>query len=369
MYAHLTECSEGVEHIRAFQWEERRLSKAWNILDKSQKLFYFRQCIQHWLGLVLDLLVTATGVFLVALALYQGSTTQASLGLGLLKVMQIGPDLLYFVEQWVGLEDSLAALSRIRAFEKETPREGTGAGRDGISTVPENWPHEGHIRVDNVSANYSVEGVEHTTLHELSVNIAPGTKVGLVGRTGSGKSSFLLTLLNFLNFSGSIVIDGIDITTIPRHILRSRITTISQEFMSLPSSVRNNLVPQEIMKAAGERTGDVELLNALEKVGLKRLVESRGGLDKPLEEVGLSGGEQQLLALARALVHHGRVKGKIIFMDEATSYIDYDSEAKLQQVTTEVFADCTVLTIAHRHHTLNNTTLLELSAGHLVAYG
>lgn len=370
IYTHLAECSEGIEHIRAFQWEQQYLSKGLDLLDQSQKPFYFRFCMQRWLGLVLNLIVAATGVFLVALALYQGSTTQAALGLGLLKVMQIGPDLINLFEKWINLETSLGALTRIRSFEKEAPREGTEAGRDGNLSVPGDWPQRGHIQVNNVTANYSLEGEDYTALHEVTVDIRPGTKVGLVGRTGSGKSSFLLTLLNFLKFSGSIVIDGIDITTIPRRVLRSRITTISQEFMSLPSSVRSNLVPQEIMKEAGarDRTSDETLLGILEKVGLKRIIESRGGLDKPLDEVGLSAGEQQLLALGRALVHHSQTGGKVIFVDEATSYIDYDSESKLREVTTEAFRDCTVLTIAHRHHTINNTTLLELSDGRVVAF-
>ncbi|KAK3186128.1 hypothetical protein K4F52_005118 [Lecanicillium sp. MT-2017a] len=372
IYTHLTECGEGVEHIRAFRWEKEYLSKGLDLLDQSQKPFYFRFCLQRWLGLVLDLVVAATGVFLVALALYRGSTTQAALGLGLLKVMQIGPDLIYSFEQWVDLETSLGALSRIRSFEKETPREGTEAGRDGYSSVPEIWPQQGHIQANNVTANYGLHGVGYAALRGVTVDIRPGTKVDLVGRSGSGKSSFLLTLLNFLQFSGSITIDGIDITTIPRRVLRSRITTISQEFTSLPSSVRNNLVPLEIMKeaGAGDRTSDKKLFDALEKVGLKSIIESRGGLDKLLDEVGLSAGERQLLALARALVHHSHVRGKVIFVDEATSHIDYESEAKLKEVTREAFEDCTVLTIAHRHNASdrNDTTRLELLAGQVVRF-
>ncbi len=369
LYTHLTECSEGMHHIRAFQWEQQYLSKGLELLDRSQKPFYYMYSIQRWLGLVLDLTVAAIGVILVALGLKLGSTTQAALGLGLLKVLQINSQMIWCIDMWVTLETSLGAVSRIRAFEMETPQEGTDAGVDGASRVPDGWPHRGQVEVNNVSADYTVEGVDYRALHEVSVAIAPGTKVGLVGRSGSGKSTFLLTLLNLLKFSGSIIIDGFDITTIPRHVLRSRITTISQELIDLPGSIRNNLAPQEMMKAAGERTSDEKLLDALQKVGLKQVIENRGGLDKAVDDIGLSGGEQQLLALARALVHHGRVKGKLIFVDEATCHIDHNSEAKLREVTTEAFDDCTVITIAHRYHTLNNTTLLELSAGQLVSYG
>ena len=86
-------------------------------------------------------------------------------------------------------------------------------------------------------------------------------------------------------------------------------------------------------------------------------------------DIGLSAGEQQLFALARALVHHDQTKSKVIFVDEATNYVDYECEEKLQDITTEAFQDCTVLTIAHRYHTIQNTTLLELSSGRLVCYG
>lgn len=369
--AHLIECSEGIHHIRAFQWEKNYLAKSLELLDKSQKPFYHRYGIQSWLSLVVDLTVGATGVLLASLGLNQGSTSQAAFGLGLLKVLQINAEFNYTMDMWVAFESSLDAISRIRAFENDTPKEGTGtgAGVDGNSRVPDNWPHSGKVEINNVSADYTVDGADYRALHEVSVNIAPGTKVGLVGRSGSGKSTFLMTLLNLVKFSGSITIDGLDIATIPRHVLRSRITTISQELIDLPGSVRNNLLPQEMMKTSGELTSDTKILAALQKVGLKEIIERRGGLDKAVDEVGLSSGEQQLLALARALLHHDRAKGKLIFIDEATCHIDYESEAKLREVTTEAFEDCTVITIAHRYHTLNNTTLLELSAGHLVAYG
>jgi ABC-type multidrug transport system fused ATPase/permease subunit len=318
--------------------------------------------------LVLDLTATGIAVILVTLAFKLGSMNQAALGLGLLKVMQIGSDLGFLVEWWASLETSLGAVSRVRAFEQETPQEADGEAHTTL-TLPENWPQHGHIEVLNVSADYTVDDEDYRALHELTVDIAAGTKVGLVGHTGSGKTSFLLTLLCFLKFTGSITIDGVDVTKVPRHVLQSRITTISQELMELPCSVRDNLVPREIAMATEDRIDDAKLLDVLAKAGLRQLIENRGGLDAALCDIGLSAGEQQLFALARALVHHDQTKSKVIFVDEATSYIDYECEEKLQDITTEAFEDCTVLTIAHRYHTIQNTTLLELSSGRLVSYG
>ncbi len=367
IYTFLTESSEGIHHIRAFQWEQHYLSKGLELLDESQKPFYYRHCIQRWLGVALDLIVSATGVTLIALALHIDSATEAAVGLGLLKVMQLKSYMANVLQDWFDLEASLDALARTRAFEKDTPQEETVLGYS--PSLPENWPHLGEIRVENVHADHVVNGKDYPALHELSLEVAPGSKVGIVGRTGSGKSSFLLTLLNFLKFSGSITIDGVDITTIPRRLLRSRITTISQEFIDFPGSVRDNLVPQEIMMAKEDRHDNALLIGALGKVGLNKVIKRAGGLDVDLEDVGLSAGQQQLFALARALLHHRQTKSKIIFVDEATSYIDYESEEKLNQVMDKAFKGCTVLTIAHRNYSLQAAThFLELSSGRLVSY-
>ena len=369
IYTFLTETSEGIYHIRAFQWEQDYLSRGLGLLDKSQKPFYYRFCIQRWLGVVLDLIVTAIGVVLTALALYIGSATQAAVGLGLLKVIQLSASMVEFMEDWVDLETSLGALSRTRAFEKDTPQEIETNESGDSPALPDNWPHRGEIVIENVNADHVINGKDYRALHNLSVEIAPGSKVGIVGRTGSGKTTFLLTLLNFLKFTGSITIDGIDITIISRRHLRSRIITISQESIELPGSVRDNLAPEEMMMAKDDRRDDALLIDILEKVGLYQKITRAGGLDKPIKDIGLSAGQQQLLALARALVHHRQTNSKVVFVDEATNYIDYESEEKLQEVMDKTFGDCTVLTISHRNYSLQSATnFLELSSGKLLSY-
>ena len=120
-------------------------------------------------------------------------------------------------------------------------------------------------------------------------------------------------------------------------------------------------------KAAGSRVDDVVIVDALRQVGLTDIMLSRGGLDATLEDIGLSNGQKQLLALARAIIHNGQTKSKVVLVDEATSGVDTECEEKLQTVMADVFEHCTVLTIAYRLQTMNSADmLLELSDGYLV---
>jgi ABC-type multidrug transport system fused ATPase/permease subunit len=366
LFSELTESSDGLQHIRAFKWEQEFLDRGLKVLDHSQKPFYYMYCIQRWLNLVLDLAVAAIAVLLVALGFTFASTNQAALGLSLFIIMRVGGDMSILIMTWANLETSLGAVARIRDFEAETPREGS-EDRDVAATLPAKWPHHGAIELDNVTAEYTATNSDFKALHNLSLQISAGSKVGLIGRTGSGKSSLLLTLLNFLKYTGTITIDGIDISTVPPHVLRSRITTISQGLVELPCSVRDNLVPHEIATPSEECTDAAKLFEVLDRVGLKDEIEKRGGLDGMIAEVGLSAGEKQLFALARALLQNRRTNSKIVLVDEATSNIDYESEKKMQQVMEEAFEGCTVLTIAHRQHTIQSADVVhELSAGRLV---
>lgn len=367
LYTHLTEITDGLSHIHAFGWEEHFIEKGLELLDSSQKPFYYMYCIRRWLSLVLDLSVAGITVALVALALNLSSTKQAALGLGLLYTMQMGPELADLIDNWTELETSLGAISRLRTFIEETPREDANNG-DGA--VPESWPHRGDVRLSGVSAEYATPGSKHKAIRDISMHVEGGTKVGIVGRTGSGKTTLLLTILNFLEFEGSVVIDDVDIATIPRQTLRSRITTISQDMMDLPCSVRDNLVPDEMSGPEGSRvTEDAKLLQVLDRVGLGEHVAAHGGLDGQMEKLGLSAGQKQLLALARALLHNRRTRSKLVLVDEATSSIDYELEAKMQAVMAEAFDDCTVLTIAHREKTIEAVDkVLTMDGGKLVVH-
>lgn len=371
LYTHFVETSDGLHHIRAFGWEDETLASGHDLLDHSQKPFYYMYCIQRWLSLVLDLTVAGIAVVLVAVALNLNSTNQSALGLALLYAMKLGTQLAYLLNEWVDLETSLGALFRLRGFSEETPKEDAGAvlnRQNGqAAQVSDSWPENGAIELDGVTASYAkADGSKHTAVDNVTINISGGSKVAIVGRTGSGKTSLLMTLLNFLEYTGTVKIDGIEASSIPRAVLRSRITSISQDLINLPCSVRDNLSPRDMNKAPEDCPSDECMFQALAKVGLESHVKAHGGLDGLLGDASLSQGQKQLLALARALIQVSRTKSKIVFVDEATNEIDVECEEKMQTVINDAFQDCTVLTVAHRLHTMNAAGIrLEMSHGRL----
>lgn len=160
-----------------------------------------------------------------------------------------------------------------------------------------------------------------------------------------GKSSLLATLLNCLEYSGSISVDGVDIKTMPRQQLRARIiTTISQTPIVLAGTIRYNLVPF----ATDEKgISDATIENTLAKLGMWDVVTTKGGLDAMLDEGGFSVAQQQLVCIARALLHHEHTGSKILIMDEATASLSAESTAQVQKVIGDAFQDCTVLSVAH----------------------
>lgn len=372
LYTLLTEMSDGLQHIRAFGWESAYYAKGLASLDRSQKPYYCMYCIQRWLTLVVGLFVVVISATLISFALTFSVGSQEALGLSMLIAMKVGTVLADVVEFWVELETSLGSISRLASFVKQTPAE-ISEGIELPHALPDNWPQRGDIELVDVNSRYSSaatsDGVKshNVALCDVSTTIEGGTKVGVVGRTGSGKSSLFLTILNCLDHTGQITIDGVEISSVPRHILRSRITTIAQDLISLPCSIRDNVVPWEMDTPANKRIDNAVVLAALGRVGLKEHIETQGGLEADIEDIGLSNGQRQLLALARAIVHNGQTRSKVVLVDEATSGVDAECEEKMQTVMSEVFEDCTVLTIAHRSTAKDSAGMfLEMSAGRLV---
>nr|XP_006820253.1 PREDICTED: ATP-binding cassette sub-family C member 8-like [Saccoglossus kowalevskii] len=232
---------------------------------------------------------------------------------------------------------------------------------EGTVSPPNNWPSRGSINIHNITARYAIS--LDPVLSNVSVKIIPGEKVGICGRTGSGKSSLTLTLLRMIDIiEGRIVIDGIDISTIPVLTLRRRMSIIPQDPVLFCGTLRFNLDPEE-------KYGDQDLWNALEIAQLKDCVlEMNEQLDTIVTDGGdnISTGQRQLICLARAFLR----KSRILIMDEATASVDLETDATLQAVIATAFSDKTVLTIAHRISTiLDSDTVLVLSEGRVVEYG
>lgn len=184
--------------------------------------------------------------------------------------------------------------------------------------------------------------------------------------TCSGKTSLALAILNSLSFNGSISIDGVDVSTIPPQELRRRITTITQDPVELPGSVRDNIVPPDDDRL--RQVDDGTILSVLEKIGLLQYIQDRGGIHASLSAMEFSQGHKQLVCLARAIIHHSATRGRLIIIDEATSSVDYDTDRVMQKVITEAFAGCTMLIIAHRVESLRGVDyLLELEGGRVAS--
>ncbi|KAH8804690.1 ABC transporter-like protein [Xylogone sp. PMI_703] len=336
LYTHFTETLSGLATIRAFGWQEsfRELNRKY--LDTSQKPYYLLYCIQRWLNLVLDLFVAGIAVVLVSFAINLRSTTSSgALGLAMINLLGFNQSLSMLINSWTNLETSLGAINRLKDFVEATPDENRPTEMQG---APDNWPAYGEIEFRNISASYSENS--ELVLINISMKVEAGQKVGICGRTGSGKSSLIATIFRLLELrSGSMVIDGVDLSTVPRQLIRSRIIALPQDPIILPGTVRSNLDPLS-------HFADQSINHALHKVDLLDKINESGGINADMEQVTLSHGQQQLFCLANAILH--KDSSRILVLDEATSNFDDETDQKMQVLIREEFKQHTVLCVAHK---------------------
>lgn len=346
LFSQFIESLSGLVTIRAFGWESVFEDQNLALLDTSQKPFYMLFCIQLWLELALDLSVAVLGTILMVLIVKLRSEVGAGyVGLAILNVIAFSQWLSLVIRNWATLETSIGAIARIRDFVTHTASE----DKPGENERPENadrglsWPSKGAIEFQNVNASYKEGEDQPRVLRNLSLSIQPGQKIGVCGRSGSGKSSLLGTLLRMLEIDSQsrILIDGVDITHIPRQITRTALNAIPQEPFSTHGSVRANIDPSDT-------NGPEEVEQVLRRVELWHVVEAKGGLDAALDANFFSHGQRQLFCLARALLR----KSKVILLDEVTSNVDVVSDALMQRIIRDEFADCTILAVAHRLETI-----------------
>ncbi|XP_037038323.1 probable multidrug resistance-associated protein lethal(2)03659 isoform X2 [Bradysia coprophila] len=225
---------------------------------------------------------------------------------------------------------------------------------------PPNWPSSGEIRFNDLNFKYSENG--DFVLRNVNLLIRPREKIGIVGRTGAGKSSIVQAIFRLAELNGEIVIDGIATSTLGLHDLRKRISIIPQEPVLFSGTLRFNLDPFD------EHT-DGKIWDALEQVELKSFVSSSlNGLDCRIMDGGLnfSMGQRQLVCLARAILRNN----KILICDEATANVDPETDKLIQTTIRKKFSGCSVLTIAHRLHTvMDNDRILVIDAGNVVEFG
>lgn len=361
LLCHFSETAEGLTTIRAFRHEARFKQRMLELTDTNNTAYLFLSAANRWLEVRTDYLgavivLTAAGA---SIWTSPGNLPSESLvGLGLTYALTVTNYLNWVVRNLADLEVQMAAVKKVNSF-LGTESENYEGSMDS-SQVPENWPQDGEIKIQDLCVRY--DPMLKPVLKHVNAYIKPGQKVGICGRTGSGKSSLSLAFFNMVDiFEGKIVIDGIDICKLPLQTLRSRLSIILQDPVLFSGSIRFNLDP--------ERTcTDDRLWEALEIAQLKNMVKALpGGLDAVVTEGGenFSVGQRQLFCLARAFVR----KSSILIMDEATASIDMATENILQKVVMTAFSDRTVVTIAHRVHTILTADLvIVMKRGNILEY-
>ncbi|KAI9340135.1 P-loop containing nucleoside triphosphate hydrolase protein [Zopfochytrium polystomum] len=359
LYAHVAESMTGVATIRAYREQPRFIEKTNRLIDANNAPYYLQVTGARWLGLRLEMIGNVLMVAASLFAVFARSSVSPSLiGLALSYVLQVTQLLSLCIRQYTEAEVQLVSIERLNNYATELVTEPPAVIKD--SRPPANWPSEGRIVLENVSMRYA-EGLP-LVLKSVSLEIGAGEKVGIVGRTGSGKSSLMLALFRLIEpCEGSIFIDGVSTTAIGLFDLRSRLSIIPQDPVLFSGTVRSNLDPFG-------KHNDLELWDSLDASGLKMAITVLdGGLDARIDTNGenLSVGQRQLMCLARALLR----KPKLIVLDECTANVDLETDYQIQMTLRTKLEGSTILTIAHRLNTVvDYDKILVLDGGRVVEY-
>ncbi|KAK5809909.1 hypothetical protein F5H01DRAFT_394469 [Linnemannia elongata] len=359
MYAHFGETLTGLVTIRAFGDADRLAIQATALLDRSQTTAYLTNMTNRWLQIMIDQLSTITLGFVCVMTVVQrGNSGEEYFGIILSQIGSLTNMMSRLFSTACQIQTAIVAVERIREYANLTPE-----ARDVIpdSKTDPAWPRSGAIELRDYSVRYR-EGLE-LVLKDINVTIQPGERIGIVGRTGAGKSSVTLALFRIIEAAqGSIIIDGIDISTLGLHELRSRLTIIPQEPFLFGDTIRLNLDP------FGKYT-DAEIWSALESASLKSYITTLSeGLSTVIENGGenMSLGQRQLMSLARAMLAKNT---SLLCLDEATAAIDVETDNAIQRALRREFQNCTVLTIAHRINTImDSDKILVLEQGHVAEF-
>ncbi|KAK2461264.1 hypothetical protein APHAL10511_006791 [Amanita phalloides] len=367
LYSIYGESISGVAVLRAFGASTKFLREMLRCVDTSINPYFWMWEVNRWLSIRFNLLSTGIVGAIAIVALLTPSISASFAGFALTFAATVSYDLLFMVRRFVGLEQSMVAIERVKEYSVLKP--------EGPEIVeprpPETWPSSGAIECHDLVVRYAPDLPD--VLHRISFSVNPGEKIGILGRTGSGKSTLALSLFRFVEpTEGRIMIDGLNISSIGLSDLRSRVTIIPQDPTILSGTLRSTL-------DVFDEYNDAEIFEALRRVHLIHPEDTLDdisetvnanvfrNLDSVVTEGGenFSTGEKQLLCMARAILK----RSKLLVMDEATASVDYATDELIGKTIRREFAASTILTIAHRLRTvIDYDRVLLLDQGHVVEF-
>jgi ATP-binding cassette subfamily C (CFTR/MRP) protein 1 len=359
VYAHFSQCLNGLTTIRAFNVHSSMMQENASKVDNAIRMTHMMFSANRWLGVRLELLgsfmIFITAIFIVA---SKGSIRAAIAALSLSYALQITGYITRNIRFGSVVEQSFNSVERVQYYgsiPNEAPAVIPG------KRPPANWPSQGALKFSNVQLRYRED--LPLVLRGLSFEVLPCQKVGIVGRTGAGKSSIFVSLFRLVELAGGYIeLDGLNLGELGLEDVRSNISIIPQDPVLFTGSVRFNLDPFD-------EHSDEEVWAALHRSSLKVFIESlEGGLSAKVEERGgnFSVGQRQLVCMARALLR----ASKVLVLDEATASVDVETDRCIQRTIREEFKGCTMLIIAHRLNTvIDCDRILVMDSGRAVEFG
>ncbi|KND02775.1 uncharacterized protein SPPG_01856 [Spizellomyces punctatus DAOM BR117] len=355
MFAHLSSTLEGLFSIRLYHAEDRFDTFNRTLIDSDHKALYSLMLVKTLLALYLDL-IASLFVYICALFVVLFDVGPSQAGLAVSNALQLLLFLQWFVRILGEVHGTMSSVSAVVNFAECCPYERDARGNH----PPPEWPLHGEIEFKNVVLRYNRYGV--AVLKNVTFRIAPGEKIGVVGRSGSGKTTLLVSLLRMVELSeGDILIDGIDISKLRLADLRSRIAIIPQEPILLTGTIRSNLDPFRTCL-------DEELWKALQAVHLgQKIEEMPAKLETPITENGkaFTLTERQLFCIARAIIN----KSKVVVLDEPVMSMGHEADNLIHSVIATNFESCTVIVLASRFRFIvQMDRIMVMSRGRVVEF-